>query len=141
LRYGIKRPLVTGLLFTACGLALFALAPTGGSVAVNVIPATILVAIGIGSASNPLLLAALCGAGPGESGLTSGLVTTAFSLGGALGIAILLSFASARTSGLLAAGVSSREALNGGYHIAAWGGVAFATAAAIVAAIFLRKEA
>jgi EmrB/QacA subfamily drug resistance transporter len=140
MHHGIKRPLVIGLLFTAGGLALFAIAPMGGSAAVEVLPATLLVAAGIGSASNPLLLTALCGAATDESGLASGLVTTAFSLGGALGIAILLSFASAHTSDLLATGASPRVALHGGYHIAALGGAAFATAAAIVGTIFLRKD-
>jgi len=46
-----------------------------------------LLGIGCGMAMNPVLLAAMSDVAPGESGLASGVVNTAFMMGGALGLA------------------------------------------------------
>ena len=48
-------------------------------------------------AFNPVLLAAMSDVEPSESGLASGIVNTAFMMGGALGLAILASLAASRT--------------------------------------------
>jgi predicted MFS family arabinose efflux permease len=45
----------------------------------------VLLGIGAGIAFNPLLLGAMSDVAPSESGLASGLVNTAFMMGGALG--------------------------------------------------------
>jgi hypothetical protein len=74
---------------------------------------------------------------PEESGLASGIVNTAFMMGGALGLAVLASLAAARSNGLLAAGSDMRSALTGGYHAAFAVGALFALAAALVSAVFL----
>src|SRR5262249_38940060 len=85
MRFGIKLPLSTGLLFAAAGLALFVRAPVGGSFVMDVLPSMILLGIGAGMAFNPVLLAAMGDVAPEEAGLASGLVNTAFMMGGALG--------------------------------------------------------
>ena len=48
-------------------------------------------------AFNPVLLAAMSDVEPEESGLASGVVNTAFMMGGALGLAVLASLAASRT--------------------------------------------
>jgi hypothetical protein len=64
-----------------------------------------------------VLLAAMSDVSPEQSGLASGMVNTAFMMGGALGLAVLASLAAARTSSLH--GVASPlAALVGGYHVA-----------------------
>jgi EmrB/QacA subfamily drug resistance transporter len=138
MRFGIKRPLATGLLFAAAGLALFVRAPVGGSFVVDVLPSMILLGIGAGMAFNPVLLAAMGDVAPEEAGLASGLVNTAFMMGGALGLAILASIAASRTNTLLAAGQSHAAALTGGYHLAFIVGALFAVAAAVLGATLLR---
>jgi hypothetical protein len=92
-------------------------------------------------ALNPLLLAAMSDVAPGESGLASGIVNTAFMMGGALGLAVLASLAAARTGGLLASGVEARAALNGGYQLAMMVGAGFATLAAVLGALLMRSGA
>jgi EmrB/QacA subfamily drug resistance transporter len=138
MRFGIKPPLATGLLFAAAGLALFVRAPVGGSFVVDVLPSMILLGMGAGMAFNPVLLAAMGEVAPEEAGLASGLVNTAFMMGGALGLAILASIAASRTNTLLAAGQSHAAALTGGYHLAFIVGALFAVAAAVLGATLLR---
>jgi EmrB/QacA subfamily drug resistance transporter len=118
LRFGIKRPLVAGLALAASGLLLFALAPVGGAFLIHVLPAMLLLGFGAGIAFNPMLLAAMSGVAPSESGLASGVVNTAFMMGGALGLAILASLAAARTAALQLAGVAQLAAFNGGLRTA-----------------------
>lgn len=137
LRFGIRVPLCTGLTLAALGLALFARAPVQGGFAVDVLPGMILLGLGAGMAFNPVLLAAMSDAGPGESGLASGVVNTSFMMGGALGLAILASLAQSSSAGLLAAGAPLRVALNGGYHDAFAGGAVFAALATVVGAVCL----
>jgi EmrB/QacA subfamily drug resistance transporter len=141
MRFGIKLPLTTGLLLAAAGLALFVRAPVGGSFLVDVLPSMILLGMGAGMAFNPVLLAAMGDVAPEEAGLASGLVNTAFMLGGALGLAILASIAASRTNTLLSAGQSHAAALTGGYHLAFIVGSLFAVAAAVLGATLLRIRA
>ena len=101
-------------------------------------PAMIMLGFGAGIAFNPVLLAAMSDVAPEESGLASGVVNTAFMMGGALGLAVLASLAASRTGTLEADGDSAVVALNGGYHVAFLIGAVFAAAAAAVAGIFLR---
>ena len=75
---------------------------------------------------------------PEQAGIASGMVNTAFMLGGALGLAILASIASATTTSALASGASQVVALTDGYHAAFAVGAAFAIAAAILGFTALR---
>jgi EmrB/QacA subfamily drug resistance transporter len=141
MRFGIRAPLATGLSLAALGLLLFARAPVDGTFVVDVLPSMILLGFGAGMAFNPVLLAAMSDVEPSESGLASGVVNTAFMMGGALGLAILASLAASRTSSLSDSGESALEALNGGYHLAFLVGALFAVAAAAIGAVFLRPQA
>jgi EmrB/QacA subfamily drug resistance transporter len=139
MRFGIRRPLATGLLLAALGLGLFARAPVHGSFLVDVLPSMILLGFGAGMAFNPVLLAAMSDVEPQEAGLASGVVNTAFMMGGALGLAVLASVAASRTSSLRAGGDGPLAALVGGYHTAFVVGAVFAALAATVGAVFLRE--
>ena len=139
MRFGIRRPLVAGLLTAAVGLALFARAPVGGDVMLDVLPGMLLLGLGGGIAFNPLLLAAMSDVDPNDSGLASGVVNTAFMMGGALGLAVLASLAAARSDVMAAAGAAAPAALTGGYHLAFAVGAVFAALAAICG-IFMRAK-
>jgi EmrB/QacA subfamily drug resistance transporter len=137
-RFGIRLPLATALALVAGGLILFARAPVGGTFVADVLPSMILLGLGAGIAFNPMLLAAMSDVAPAESGLASGVVNTAFMMGGALGLAILASLAASRTGSLLTSGDDARTALNGGYHAAFLAGAIFAVAAAVIGGVLLR---
>ena len=138
MRFGIKPPLAAGLLIAGSGLALFARAPVDGSFVLDVLPAMLLLGFGAGIAFNPVLLAAMSDVAPEEAGLASGLVNTAFMMGGALGLAVLASLAASRTDTLTADGDSHLAALTGGYHAAFVVGAIFAVSAATIGVSLLR---
>ncbi|MGB3430263.1 MFS transporter [Achromobacter sp.] len=140
MRFGIRAPLATGLFMAALGLALFARAPVDGSFAADVLPGMLLLGLGAGVAFNPMLLAAMSDVEPSQSGLASGVVNTAFMMGGALGLAVLASLAAARSAGLAAAGAAPTVALNGGYQLTFLAGALIAALAALLSALLVRTR-
>ncbi len=141
MKFGFRGPLAAGLLIAGAGLAWFARAPLAGDFLVDVLPDMVLLGIGAGIAFNPLLLGAMSDASSSESGLASGIVNTAFMMGGSLGLAVLASLAAGRTESLLADGVDKVAALNGGYALAFLLGAISAVAAAIIGGAFMRTRA
>jgi EmrB/QacA subfamily drug resistance transporter len=141
MRYGVRIPLGIGLGIASLGLLWFARAPVDGSFLVDVLPGMILLGFGAGIAFNPVLMAAMSDVQPAEAGLASGIVNTAFMMGGALGLAVLASVAASRTESLAASGESQLEALTGGYHASFLLGALFAAAGAVIGATFLRTRA
>ena len=123
MRYGLRLPIAAGMLLSAAGLALFALAPAGGGFMAHVLPGMLLLGVGCGMALNPVMLAAMGDVEPSESGLASGVVNTSFMMGGALGLAALASLSEAR-----------------GYHAAFAAGAAFALAAAALAGLLREQQ-
>ena len=140
MRLGIRPPLVVGMLFMAAGLLAFARMPVDGSFVVDFLPGGVLLAIGAGMGFNPLLLAAMGDVDQSEAGLASGVVNTAFMMGGALGLAILASLSASRTETLLAAGEDQAAALTGGYQWAFVTGAVFAIAGAVLGGLLIRAE-
>jgi EmrB/QacA subfamily drug resistance transporter len=141
MRYGYRGPLAFGLVTASLALLWLARAPVHGSFVADVLPSMVLIGIGAGLAFNPVLMAAMSDVEPEESGLASGITNTAFMLGGALGLAVLASIASARTQHLAAAGHGALPALTGGYHLAFAIGAVFAIVAAVLGATLLRTRA
>ena len=140
MKFGIRLPLAVGLLLASAGLLLFTRLPVDGNFVTDVLPSMVLLGVGAGMAFNPVLLAAMNDVEPQESGLASGVVNTAFMMGGALGLAVLASLSAARADTLAGDGASQLEALTGGYHAAFLVGALFALAAAAIGGIFLRAD-
>jgi predicted MFS family arabinose efflux permease len=140
MRFGINPPLVGGLGLMTLGIILFARAPVDGNFVVDVLPGTLAVGLGAGIAFNPILLAAMSDVAQEQAGLASGVVNTAFMMGGALGLAILASLADFRTDDLLASGEGRLDALTSGYHVAFLVGALFTVAAAAVVVLLLRPS-
>jgi EmrB/QacA subfamily drug resistance transporter len=141
MRYGLRAPLVTGLGLAGVGLLLLVRAPIDGNYLVDVFPNMVMLGVGAGIAFHPMIIVAMTDVEPERSGLASGLVNTSFMMGGALGLAVLVSLASARTGDALAAGVPQIAALNDGYHAAFAIGAAFALGAALLGYKILRIPA
>jgi MFS family permease len=107
---------------------------------VDVLPGMALLGVGAGIAFNPLLMGAMSDVSSEDSGLASGLVNTAFMMGGALGLAVLASIAAAGTEALHADGAAPLEALNGGYRLAFIGGAVSAALGALLGGCFMRTR-
>ena len=100
----------------------------------------LLLGLGAGIAFNPMLLAAMSGVAPRDSGLASGVVNTSFMMGGAIGLAVLASLADATTANALRDGAMPLTAVNGGYHVAFAVGACFSVTAALVGAARVRAD-
>ncbi len=137
-RVGAGPLLALGMTMVAGGMLLFGTAPVGGSFVVDVLPAELITAVGVGLAFVPVTIAAMAGSAPQEAGLASGLVNTSRQIGGSLGLAILATIATARTSDL-AGHVPLKPALTSGFHHAFVVGAAFAGLGAIVSAVLIPR--
>jgi predicted MFS family arabinose efflux permease len=137
-RLGAGPFLALGMALVGVGMLLFGRAPVGGSFALDVLPAELITAVGVGLAFVPITIAAMAGSAPQEAGLASGLVNTSRQIGGSLGLAILATIAVARTSDL-AGHVALKPALNSGFHHAFVVGAAFAGVGAIASAVLIPR--
>ena len=141
MRFGARATLLPSLACIAAGLLLFARTPVDGRFLIDILPVTVLLGLGAGLAAPSLMTLAMSGATESDAGLASGLVNTTVQVGGAIGLALLATFASERTEGLVAQGEPQAAALNAGFHVAYLIGAALVAVAFVVAFVVLRSEA
>ncbi|HEY6730592.1 MAG TPA: MFS transporter, partial [Solirubrobacterales bacterium] len=140
LRFGPIATLVPAMAFIVAGLLLLARTPVEATYAIDLLPAMILIGLGAGLGFPSLMTLAMSGATASDSGLASGLVNTSVQVGGAIGLAVLATFATERTEGLLADGESAASALNSGYHLAYLIGAGLVIVAIATAVSVLRSR-
>jgi EmrB/QacA subfamily drug resistance transporter len=140
LRFGPQATLVPAMVFVVAGLLLLARTPVDATYAIDLLPAMILIGLGAGLGFPSLMTLAMSGATASDSGLASGLVNTSVQVGGAIGLAVLATFATERTDGLLADGESAASALNSGYHLAYLIGAGLVIVAIATAVTVLRSR-
>jgi predicted MFS family arabinose efflux permease len=137
-RVGVKPLLIGGMLSLSVGLLLFSRVPVDGVYLTDVLPAALLTAAGLGASFVPVTIAAVAGVQPSEAGLASGLVNTSRQVGGALGLAILATVATAHTNSLAGGAQPSASALTAGYDRAFEIGSGFALVGVLVAVFALQ---
>jgi EmrB/QacA subfamily drug resistance transporter len=140
LKYGPEAALVPAMIFIVAGLLWLARAPIDANYVFDLLPSMILIGLGAGLGFPSLMTLAMSGTTESDSGLASGLVNTSVQVGGAIGLAILATFATERTEGLLADGEPAAEALNSGYHLAYLMGAGLVLVAIVVAFTALRAR-
>ncbi len=143
-KIGFKPVLATGMGFIAVGLLWFSQVSVGGSFLSDVLGPSVLAAIGLGLSFVPVTIAAVSRVEEREAGLASGLINTSQQVGGALGLAILSSIATAKTNEVMAQGQGAKsalpDALTQGFHDAFLGGAAFAIAGIVLTLVLIRKS-
>jgi MFS family permease len=140
MRFGPRATLIPSLVFIGAGLLLFARTPVDGTYVTDVLPSTLLLGAGAGLAFPALMTLAMSGVTPSESGLASGLVNTTLQVGGAIGLAVVTTFATDRTDGLLAEGESTASALTSGYHLAYLIGAGLVAVAIVIVLTVMRPR-
>ena len=139
MRFGPRQTLLPGLVMIGIGLLLFARTPVDGSYVADLLPAMLVVGIGIGTSFPALMTLAMSGATPQDAGLASGVVNTTAQVGGAIGLAVLATLASERSDGLLDEGSALDVALNSGYHLAYVVGAALVAGAFAIALLVMQS--
>ncbi len=131
-RFGVRPVLGGGLIMLAAGMLLMAKVGSSGSAIIYIMLPGLLTAAGIAMSIVPSTIAATQGAREGQAGLASGLVNTSRQIGGGLGLAILVTLATQRSSHLIGTGVQVPQALTDGFRLAYLIGGGLAAAAALV---------
>ncbi|EFK57261.1 MFS transporter [Sphingobacterium spiritivorum] len=137
-KFGFKSNMIVGLLALAGSLILFSLVPSDGTFVANVLPASLLGAVGMSLTYIPGTVASMSGAKPEETGLASGLVNTSYQVGSALGLAIIVAISAARTNALKMAGEVEAVALNSGFQTAFFSAGIICIVATVIAAVSIR---
>jgi EmrB/QacA subfamily drug resistance transporter len=141
-RLGFKPVLLTGLAFVAAGLLWFSQVSVHGTYTADVLGPSLLAAVGLGFSFVPVTIAAMSGTEQSEAGLASGLINTSQQIGGALGLAILATIATARTDDVMSTRGGPGElprALTEGFQSAFLAGAGFAVLG-VIAALFLIRS-
>jgi len=141
MRFGPRTTLIPGVCLVGVALLLFARTPVEGDYFTDLLPPFLLIGIGVGTSFPAIMTLAMSGATPEDAGLASGLVNTSMQVGGSIGLAVLATLSSERTSSLLADGEGQLQALNSGYHVAYLIGAGLAAAAVAIAIFVLRAPA
>ncbi|MCH6165255.1 MFS transporter [Pseudonocardia alaniniphila] len=133
-RFGPKAMTVTGLAVLAVGMAWMAFIRPDGNFWVDVLPASIVAALGMSMAFIPSLGIAISAARPEEGGLASGIVNTSYQVGSALGLAAITALATSQGAGAL----DDLPQLTDGFSAAFVGAAVIAAAGAVLAGFTLR---
>ncbi|HYI19206.1 MAG TPA: MFS transporter [Solirubrobacteraceae bacterium] len=143
-RVGFKPVLIAGLVLTAAGLVWFAQVSVGGDYLSDILFPSLLAAVGLGFAFVPMTIGAVSGVSSQEAGLASGLINTSQQIGGALGLAILVSIANSKTDDLMRAAGGDQaalpNALTEGFQTAFLVGAVFAVVGAVLAATLISSK-
>lgn len=100
-RVGVKPVVMTGMALASIGLITLAMTTTVDGTYPKLLAGLIPMSIGMGLTFVPMTLVATSGLQPADAGLASGVFNTSQQVGGALGLAILATFAVNRTESML----------------------------------------
>ena len=139
-RLGVKPVLVTGMALLTVGLVYFSQVSVNGSYAVDLLPGFLIIGVGMGFSFVPISIAALAGVQGPEAGLASGLINTSQQIGGALGLALLTTVATTRTTNLAGDAAPTAGDLTSGFSLAFWVAAGFAVASLITTIAVLRQR-
>ncbi len=140
-RFGVRPVLGGGLILLTAGMLLLAKIGSSGSPIVYIMIPGLLTAAGIAMSIVPSTIAATQGAKEGQAGLASGLVNTSRQIGGGLGLAILVTLATQRSSHLIGTGQQVPEALTEGFRLAFLIGAGLAAAACLMTFTLMPRPA
>ncbi|MEU5215288.1 MFS transporter [Streptomyces sp. NPDC020807] len=135
-KVGAKRLVGTGLLVLAAGLVWLAAVPPTGTFLVDVLPASLVAALGMSLAYIPAMIAAMSGAPQEQAGLASGIVNTTYNVGSALGLAALTAVAMSQGADQL----GNLPELTNGFSAAFTGAAVIAAVGGVVTLLVMKSD-
>ena len=113
-RFGPRALMATGLLMAAAGLVLFSTIDVHSTYLSVVLPAEIIVSLGMGMSFVPMSSTALLGVGDQDAGVASALVNATQQTGGSMGAALINTIATTATVSYVATHGTSPASLEAG---------------------------
>ena len=143
-RLGVKRVLPAGLALSAIAFVLFARLPVNGNYFVDLLPGFLISGLALAVAFVPMNIGALTGVRPADAGVASGLINMNVQIGGAIGVAAVVTVATTATTAFVTAHPGSTAfsgaALTNGYDVAFWVLAGIAAAGAVLTALMLESR-
>ncbi|OAH15759.1 MFS transporter [Streptomyces jeddahensis] len=142
--------LIPGMLLAASGTLLLTTLTVEAQYATRVLPAMVLMGLGMGLTFTPVFATATAGVAPQDAGITSATVNTAQQVGGSLGTALLNTIATTSSAAYLAAhhlrdpaqqAHIAREGIVHGYTVALWWSAGLMLLAGLTAALMVTAKA
>jgi predicted MFS family arabinose efflux permease len=115
-RYGTRAAYLGGSAVGAVGLLLLSQAGVGSTFAGGLLPGLIVFGLGLPLVGVANQIAAVAEVPHHDAGAASGVITAAFQIGGALGLAVISTAATTRAGDALTAGASQADALASGFE-------------------------
>ncbi|WP_067828084.1 MFS transporter [Nocardia inohanensis] len=135
-RFGARTMVIAGLLILAAGLVWLSFIRADGNFWIDVLPGSLVAALGMSLAFVPSLQTAISAAPPEEGGLASGIVNTGYQIGSALGLAVVTAIAAAAGAQHL----GDVSELTGGFAAAFRTAAIIAAVAAVLATVTFRRR-
>ncbi|MFC8245328.1 MFS transporter [Streptomyces chartreusis] len=138
-----------GALLAAIGMVLLTRLTVHSSYASEILPALILMGLGMGLIFMPVFATATAGVAPQDSGVTSAAVNTSQQVGGSIGTALLNTIATSSSAAYITAHLTdpaqrdlvTREGVVHGYTVAIWWAAAIMLLAGLVATLTVTAKA
>ncbi|GGV75667.1 MFS transporter [Streptomyces massasporeus] len=141
--------MVPGMVLAATGMVLLTQITTHSSYASEILPALLLLGLGMGLTFMPVFATATAGVAPQDSGVTSATVNTSQQVGGSIGTALLNTIATTSTATYVTAHLTDpsdrtrvmREGVVHGYTVAIWWAAGIMLLAGLIAGLMVTKKA
>jgi hypothetical protein len=143
-RFGPRSLITTGMTLRAIGMLYLTRISVSSSYARDILPALIVIGVGLGLVFSTSISNATLGVEPSEVGVATATVNASQQVGGSLGIALLSTIAASATARYLAdtphvPGLIARAAVHGHAVGFSWAAGIFAASALMSAALFTRR--
>ncbi|MFD5075502.1 MFS transporter [Streptomyces sp. NPDC058371] len=141
--------MVPGMLLASGGMVILTQLTVDSEYATELLPALLLMGLGMGLTFMPVFATATSGVAPRDSGVTSATVNTAQQVGGSIGTALLNTIATTSSTAFVAAHLRDpaqkalivREGVVHGYTVAIWWAAGIMLLAAVVAGLMVTARA
>ncbi|MFC7013543.1 MFS transporter [Streptomyces viridiviolaceus] len=148
-RVGPRMLMVPGMLLASGGMVILTQMTVHSEYATEILPALILMGLGMGLTFMPVFSTATAGVAPWDAGVTSATVNTSQQVGGSIGTALLNTIATTSSASYLTAHLTdpsrrelvTKEAIVHGYTVAIWLAAGIMLLAGLVASLMVTARA